>query len=68
METFETQALETVNLRLKLRLWYVDGIYAVQEHGDQLLNTSRDYLSKQHPALLFTVEVGVDGRISVWVH
>jgi len=28
------------------RLSYVDDIFAVQERGEQLLNTSHDYLSK----------------------
>ena len=65
VETFETQALETVNLRPKLRIGYMDVVFAVPEHGEQLLKTLHDYLNNQHPAIRLAIEVRVDGGISV---
>ena len=58
VETFETQALEMVNLRPKLRLWYMDVVFAVLEHGEQLLKTLHDYLNNQHLAIWLIVERG----------
>jgi len=36
----------------------MDVVFAVPEHGEQLLKTLHDYLNNQHPAIQLTVERG----------
>ena len=43
----------------------MDVVFAVLEHGEQLLKTLHDYLNNLHPAIRLAIEVGVDGGISV---
>ena len=43
----------------------MDVVFAVPKQDEQLLITLHDYLNNQHPTIQFTVEVGVDGGISV---
>ena len=63
MEAFESRALETAILKPKLWLRYVDDIFAVWGYGEEPLNTLHDHLNSQHPAIQFTIEQEVDGRI-----
>ena len=63
MEAFESRALETAILKPKLWLRYVDDIFAILRYGEEPLNTLHDHLNSQHPAIQFTVEQEVDGRI-----
>ena len=62
-EAFESRALESAILKPKLWLRYVDDIFAIWGYGEEPLNTLHDHLNSQHPAIQFTVEQEVDGRI-----
>lgn len=57
MEAFESQALESAELKPKVWFRYVDDTFIVWPHGKQTLSVFLDHLNRQHPDILFTMEI-----------
>ena len=60
---FEEKALRSASLQLKMWVRYVDDTFVIWPHGKEEMNRFHDHLNGQHPAIQFTREEEVEGRI-----
>ena len=56
MEDFEIRALDTSSKKPKMWHRFVDDVFVIWLHGDQLLEEFHQHLNRQNPSILFTVE------------
>ena len=64
MENFETRALDTSSKKPKMWHRYVDDVFVIWPHGDQLLEEFHQHLNRQNPSIQFTVEREAEGKIA----
>ena len=64
MEDFETRALDTSPKKPKMWHRYVDDVFVIWPHGDQLLEEFHQHLNRQNPSIQFTVEREAEGKIA----